>query len=90
MFTPRFELTAAYYGIKQNSYATGANAGCTTDNAGNCRGTENVYSLAGVLHMSKRFDGYAGVMYSQVSGGLSSGFLNTSTVVPTIGVRFKF
>jgi hypothetical protein len=40
--------------------------------------------------MSKRFDGYLGVMYSQVSGGLSNGFLNTSTVVPTIGVRFKF
>jgi predicted porin len=90
VFAPRFEATAAYYGIKQNSYATGANAGCSTNKAGNCSGTENVYSVAGVLHMSKRFDGYLGVMYSQVSGGLSNGFLNTSTVVPTIGVRFKF
>jgi predicted porin len=90
VFAPRFELTAAYYGIKQNSYATGANTGCSTDKAGNCSGTENVYSVAGVLHMSRRFDGYAGVMYSQVSDGLANGYLNTSTVVPTIGVRFKF
>jgi predicted porin len=90
VFAPRFEVTAAYYGIKQDAYATGANTGCTTDKAGNCRGTENVYSLAGVLHMSKRFDGYAGVMYSQVSDGLANGYLTTSTVVPTIGVRFKF
>ena len=90
VFAPRFEATAAYYGIKQNSYATGANTGCSTNKAGNCSGSENVYSVAGVLHMSKRFDGYLGVMYSQVSGGLSNGFLNTSTVVPTIGVRFKF
>jgi predicted porin len=87
---PRLELTAAYYGIRQNSYATGANAGCSTNKAGNCSGTENVYSVAGVLHMSKRFDGYLGAMYSEVSDGLSNGFLNTSTFVPTIGVRFKF
>jgi predicted porin len=90
VFAPRFELTAAYYGIRQNSYATGANAGCSTNKAGNCSGTENVYSVAGVLHMSKRFDGYAGMMYSEVSDGLSNGFLQTSTFVPTIGVRFKF
>lgn len=90
VFAPRFELTAAYYGIKQNSYASGADTGCTTNIAGSCSGTENVYSVAGVLHMSRRFDGYAGVMYSQVSNGLSNGFLNTSTVAPTIGVRFKF
>jgi predicted porin len=90
VFAPRFELTAAYYGIRQNSYATGANAGCSTNKAGNCSGTENVYSVAGVLHMSRRFDGYLGAMYSQVSDGLSNGFLNTSTFVPTLGVRFKF
>jgi predicted porin len=89
-FTERFEMTAAYYGYKQNSYATGANAGCSTTKAGNCSGTENLYSLMADLRLSKRFDVYAGAMYSEVSGGLASGFLNTSTVDPTIGVRFKF
>jgi predicted porin len=89
-FTERFEMTAAYYGYKQNSYATGANAGCSTTKAANCSGTENLYSLMADLRLSKRFDVYAGAMYSEVSGGLASGFLNTSTVDPTIGVRFKF
>jgi predicted porin len=89
-FTPRFDLTAAYYGLKQSSYATGANTGCSTNKAGNCSGTENVYSLLADLRLSKRFDAYAGAMYSAVSGGLSNGFLNTHTAVPTIGVRFKF
>jgi predicted porin len=90
-FTPAFEMTAAYYGIRQNSYATGANAGCSTNKAGNCSGTENVYSVMADLHLSKRFDVYAGAMYSEVSDGLANGFiLNTSTIDPTIGVRFKF
>jgi predicted porin len=90
-FTPAFEMTAAYYGIRQNSYATGANAGCSTSKAGNCSGTENVYSVMADLRLSKRFDVYAGAMYSEVSDGLANGFiLNTSTVAPTIGVRFKF
>ena len=89
-FTERFEMTAAYYGYKQNSYATGANAGCSTTKASNCSGTQNLYSLMADLRLSKRFDVYAGAMYSQASGGLASGYLNTSTVDPTIGVRFKF
>jgi predicted porin len=89
-FSPAFEMTAAYYGIRQNSYATGANAGCSTKKAGNCSGTENVYSIMADVRLSKRFDVYAGAMYSEVSDGLSNGFLNTSSVDPTIGVRFKF
>jgi hypothetical protein len=29
-------------------------------------------------------------MFSQVSNGLSSGFLNKSTIDPTVGLRFQF
>jgi predicted porin len=89
-FSSRFEVIAAYYGLKQNSYATGANTGCSTNKAGNCSGSENVVSLVTDLRLSKRFDVYAGAMYSEVKAGLSNGFLNTSIIVPTIGVRFKF
>jgi predicted porin len=39
---------------------------------------------------SKRFDGYAGALWTQVKEGLASGFLNTSTTSTTVGVRFKF
>jgi hypothetical protein len=33
---------------------------------------------------------YAGAMFSKVSNGLSSGFLHTSTIDPTVGLRFTF
>jgi len=29
-------------------------------------------------------------MYSQVKDGLASGYLNTTNINPTVGVRFKF
>jgi len=39
---------------------------------------------------AKRFDFYIGTMYSDVTNGLSNGFLRTSTMASTMGVRFKF
>jgi predicted porin len=39
---------------------------------------------------AKRFDAYAGIMWSQVSNGLSSGFLQRSSIDPTVGLRFQF
>jgi hypothetical protein len=29
-------------------------------------------------------------MFSQVDGGLASGFLNRNTIDPTVGLRFRF
>jgi predicted porin len=87
---PQFDLIFDYNGYHQNSYGTGKNAGCTTDVASTCSGTENTISLVGVYRFSKRFDGYLGTMYSTVSDGLASGFLNTNTLATTIGIRFKF
>jgi predicted porin len=88
---PQLDLVGAYYGYKQNSYATGANAGCSTNKAGNCSGTEDVISFDGVYKLTKRFDGYAGVMYSGVHDGLANGYLfHTTDITTTMGVRFKF
>ena len=86
----RLDLVASYYGYKQNSYATGANAGCTTNKAGNCSGTENAIGVSADFRWTKRFDTYAGMMYTGVKNGLANGYANTSTIDPTIGVRFKF
>ena len=89
--TPSVELTGAYYGYKQNSYGTGANAGCSTNIAGTCSGTEDDISFDGIWHMSKRFDTYAGVMYTGVHDGLANGYVfHTTDVTTTVGVRFKF
>src|SRR5258705_3325855 len=43
--TPDLDLLGAYYGYKQNSFATGANAGCSGTQSSGCSGTENAVSL---------------------------------------------
>src|SRR6266478_3794770 len=38
----------------------------------------------------RRFDAYAGFMWSHVADGLAAGYLNSWTIDPTIGARFNF
>jgi hypothetical protein len=33
---------------------------------------------------------YLGVMFTQVNGGLASGFFHHNNIDPTVGVRFRF
>lgn len=88
---PNFDLQAAYYGYKQNSFAAGANAGCSDDRNGGCSGTENSVGVSAVYKATKRFDLYGGFMWTQVNDGLANGFIFArSNIDPTIGVRFKF
>jgi predicted porin len=87
---PQLDLMAAYYGYKQNSYATGKDAGCTGTVAGSCSGTENAFSLVGDYKFSKRFDAYIGTFWSSVNDGLANGYLQTSTLTSTMGIRFRF
>jgi predicted porin len=88
--TPSLSLTAAYYGYRQNSYATGANAGCSSDTVSSCSGSEDVVGVLADYRLSRHCDIYIGGLFSEVSGGLSSGFLNTSTVSTTTGIKFTF
>jgi predicted porin len=88
---PDVDLTAAYYGYKQNSYGIGVTAGCSTNVAGTCSGTADVFSFNADWRMTKRFDAYAGAMYTGVHDGLANGYIfHTTDINPTIGVRFKF
>lgn len=86
----KLELIGAYYGYRQNSYATGSHAGCTDASNGGCSGTENVVSFSADYHFTKRFDMFIGAMYSSVSDGLANGYLNSNNIDPTLGVRFQF
>jgi predicted porin len=89
--TPRFSAGIAYYGEKQNAYATGADAGCSSAaTSGACSGNFHALSVSLDYHFTKRFDSYAGAMWSNVSHGLANGYLNTTMIDPTIGVRFSF
>jgi predicted porin len=91
-YTVNENLTAAiaYYGEKQNAYATGKNFNCSSTIAGSCSGNLNVASVSLVYHFTKRFDSYAGAMWSHVSHGLANGYLETTMIDPTIGLRYSF
>ncbi len=95
-FSPKFELTGAYYGYRQDAFATGANEGCSSSVSSSCKGVLNAFSLLADYKFSKRFDGYLGTMWSEVRDGLANGYLDkgpsgsASTITTTAGMRFKF
>jgi predicted porin len=87
----KLDLTAAFYGFRQNSYGAGANAGCKGTTAATCSGDEKAITFSADYRFTKRFDIYAGGMYSSVQGGLANGFIyNTNNFNPTVGFRFRF
>jgi predicted porin len=89
--TPKLTVALAYYGEKQNAFvASGANVNCSSTISGSCSGNLHVASVSADYHFTKRFDSYAGVMWSNVSHGLANGYINTSMIDPTIGLRFSF
>lgn len=88
---PGLDVTAAYYGYRQNAYGTGKEAGCSTNAYSVCSGTFQAFSLDADYRFTKRFDVYAGFMYSGVSNGLANGYLyDTTNINPTIGARYSF
>jgi predicted porin len=88
---PQLDVTVAYYGYRQNAYGIGSQAGCSTDAHSTCSGSFRAYSLDADYRFTRRFDAYAGLMYSGVSNGLASGYLyDTTNINPTIGARYSF
>ena len=87
---PHLDLTAAYYGYHQNAYGTGKQAGCTTAAYSTCSGGFEAFSFDADYRFNKRFDAYVGAMYSGVHDGVASGYLHTTNINPTVGVRYKF
>jgi predicted porin len=84
------ELTAAYYGVHQDAYGSGIQAGCSTDAHSVCSGSLEAFSFDADYRFNLHFDAYVGVMYSDVRAGMAAGYLYTSNINPTIGVRYKF
>jgi predicted porin len=83
------DVAAAVYHYNQNNYntATCSNGGLSSSK---CPGTLDAASAMVDYRVTKRLDAYAGVMWSQVAGGLASGYLNFQNVGPTAGLRFQF
>jgi predicted porin len=87
---PNLELTAAYYGVHQNAYGSGTQAGCSTIAHSVCSGSLEAISFDADYHFNVHFDAYLGAMYSGVHDGLANGYIYTTNINPTIGVRYKF
>jgi len=87
---PNLDLTAAYYGYQQNAYGTGKQADCTTSAHSTCSGSLEAFSFDADYHFNKHFDAYLGAMYSGVHNGAASGYIYTTNINPTVGVRYKF
>jgi hypothetical protein len=83
------DIAGAYYHYYQNDYNTTA---CTEGglSAPSCRGTLNALSAMVDYRPSGRVDAYAGVMWSNATGGLASGYLNTQNIGPAAGLRVRF
>jgi predicted porin len=87
---PKLELTVAYYGVHQDAYGTGTQAGCSTSAHSVCSGTLEAFSFDADYRFNVHFDAYVGAMYSGVHDGMASGYIYTTNINPTVGVRFKF
>ena len=84
-------MAAAYYGVHQDAYGSGKQAGCSTNAYSTCSGSLEAFSFDVDYRFNPHFDVYLGAMYSGVHDGMAAGYpLYTTNINPTIGVRYKF
>jgi len=106
--TPALDITGAYYHEWQNTFATStatlASCAALGSNSSQCSGTLDAVSFVLDWRFAKHVDLYAGVMWSQVNGGLASNFIvnqvgttvqsvgrnSSSNYDPGIGLRYQF
>jgi predicted porin len=86
-FTDTFDAGIAYYHYDQNSFGKVA---CSNASASTCSGQLNAVSFNVDWQFAKKFDLYAGFMYSAVANGLSNGYQVFNNFAPTAGLRFRF
>jgi predicted porin len=87
--TDNLDVIGAYYHYDQPAF--GAPVNCADAAAfPKCHGTFDAVSFVVDWQFAKKFDAYAGLMFSQVNGGLANGFLHRNTIDPTVGLRFRF
>jgi predicted porin len=90
-------IVLSYYRLEENTFRVPPT--CTATNMqASCGGYLNEGSPFVDHHFTKRFDAYAGITYSKVSGGLAIAiphgpgvpYYHDDNVAPVIGVRFTF
>jgi predicted porin len=96
-YDDKTDITASYYHQWQATFRVPSACPPTSFRA-SCSGFLNEGSVFIDHHFTKRFDAYAGIAYSNVSGGMAIAiphgpgvpYLSNSNTAPTIGARFTF
>ena len=103
---PQLDVIGAFYYENQNNYNSSTTPCAAVPTSfvqpnGNtihvirvnntaCAGTQDAISFEVDYRPLKRVDLYAGLMVSNVYGGLANGYLATQNIAPTAGLRIKF
>ena len=82
-----FNFTVNKQGHTIGAACTGISTGVSSNK---CAGSQGAVSFLADWKPYKRVDVYAGVMISNVWGGLANGFLHTQNIDPTVGIRVRF
>ena len=97
-FDSRTYITLSYYQESQNDFRVPSTCSPAAGFRSSCAGTLHEVSLYADHHFTKRLDVYAGIAYSDVSGGLAIAvphkpgvpYYYDNNVAPTVGGRFTF
>jgi len=97
-YDSKTDITFAWYGQVQNDFRVPQTCSIAAGFRSSCAGTLDEGSLYTDHHFTKRFDGFAGLAYSFVTGGLGIAiphgpgvpYLHNSNFAPTVGGRFSF
>jgi predicted porin len=92
------DITLSWYHQLQNDFRVPTTCSPTAGFRASCAGTLNEESLYVDHHFTKRFDAFAGIAYSYVSGGLAIAIPHgpgvpynyNNNCAPTVGGRFTF
>ncbi len=96
-YRSKTDFTFAWYQQRQNDFRVPPTCSPQSFRA-SCAGSLNEGSLYADHHFTKRFDGFAGIAYSYVSGGLAIAiphgpgvpYNSDNNFAPTVGGRFTF
>jgi predicted porin len=97
-YRSKTDFTFSWYQQRQNDFRLPPTCSSTAGFRASCSGTLNEASIYVDHHFTKRFDGFAGIAYSFVSGGLAIAiphgpgvpYIHNSNFAPTVGGRFTF
>ena len=89
-FTANLDAGIAYYHYLQNDWGGPVSCATAGSSSSHCSGTMDAASFDIDWKFAKKFDVYAGLMFSEMNNGLANGFLNHTNIDPTVGLRFRF